>query len=272
MKPTPLLRAMREGKLSLGSIITIGSPELLEVFGYCGYNYMIIDHMFTGIDWQLTANMVRAGQAYGVSSIIRVQTYPWGSRGKDNRLGAEVARSLGIGAASAMMSIGSIDEAEACLSVQHDAHHRRIWISPDVAEYEAGRARFMDPDDSFIVIPMLETAELIDDVDKLVKLDGLRAVALGIHDLCSAVGHPFDVDHPEVWKLVDKVVAATSAKGISTLVNVGYRYTTPDQMVARIGRLWDRGVRIICLQPPETLLQQLWKQIKAGADELVSQK
>lgn len=272
MKPVPLLRAMREGQLSLGSITTIGSPELLEVFGHCGYNHMIIDHMFTAIDWQLTANMVRAAQAFGVSSLIRVQTYPWGSQGKDTRLVAEVARVLGIGASGAIMSVGSVDETEACLRVQNDAHHRRIWISPDVAEYEAGRGHATDPDDRFIVVPMLETAELIEQVDRLVKLEGLKAVSIGIHDICVAVGRPFEVDHPEVWKLVDKVVAAATPKGIGTMVNVGYRYVTAEQMVARIGRLWDHGVRTIYLQPPETLLQQLWKQIKAGADDLVSKK
>jgi 2-keto-3-deoxy-L-rhamnonate aldolase RhmA len=269
---TPLLRAMRERQLSLGNYCTINSPEIMEVVGYCGFNHVILDHMFTGLDWQATSHMIRAAQLFGVCPIVRVQTYLWGSRGKDTRMASEVARALGIGAGGAMVSVGSLEELDSCLGVQRDAHHKRIWISPDVAEIEKAGGHLIDEDDQFFVVPLIETPELIDRIEEMVELDGLKAIAVGIHDVCMAVGHPYDVDHLEVWKLVDKISAAAGPKGIDTWVNVGYRFTRIDEMVDRIGRMLDHGIRTVQVQGPETLLQHMLKQIRLGADEQMSKR
>ena len=92
---------------------------------------------------------------------------------------------------------------------------------------------------------------------------------MGIHDLCGAVGRPFDVEHPDVWRLIDRLVAAAMPKGIDVWVNTGYRYKRVEDIVARIGRLWDHGIRTMQVQGPEFLLYHMLNGIRAGAHELV---
>jgi len=47
------------------------SPELVELCGYVGFDYVIIDRMVTSVDWIRASEMVRAADAFNVASIIR---------------------------------------------------------------------------------------------------------------------------------------------------------------------------------------------------------
>lgn len=266
MRPVPLQVSMDRRTLSLGQYVNLQSPELIEVIGHCGYNHVIIDQMFTALDWQVTANLVRAAQLFGVSAVVRVQSYPFGGDGADMSSVSSVARALGIGADGAMVSIGGLEELERCLRVQRDAHHGRIWISPDVAELEAGKAAHAEhAGPGFFVIPLIEMAKLVDQVDTLMSLEGLRCVGVGIHDICAAVGQPFKVEHPDVWAVIDKLVAAGRRNNVDVWVNTGYRFATVPDIAARIDRLWDRGVCTIQVQGPETLLQHTLNGIRRAS-------
>jgi 2-dehydro-3-deoxyglucarate aldolase len=255
-------------RVSLGTYCTISSPEIVEVIGNAGFDHIILDQMFAPLDWGTTASLVRAAQLSGMAPIVRIQSYPWGSLGNDFRVAAEVARALGIGAAGAMASIYSIDELEACMRVQRDASHGRIWLTPDAGD-QSGRATSpLQNQHPFTVVPLLEVAHLLDDIDSVMKVEGLRAVALGIHDICEAVGHPLEVDHPLVWEIVDRVQASAQLRGVDVWVNVGYSFSQVDDIVARIGRLLDHGIRTIQAQGAETMVHHVFRGIRTGTDQL----
>ncbi len=265
MRPRNLIDSMRNRALSLGQYVNVQSPEIVEVIGHCGYNHVILDQMFTALDWHTTANLVRAAQLFGVSAVVRVQSYPFGLEGTESTSLSAVARALGIGADGAMVSIGSVTELEHCLRVQRDAHHGRIWISPDVAELDAGRLEARPAEaSSFFVMPLIEMTRLVDEIDQVMSLEGLRCVGVGIHDICSSVGHPFDVEHPDVWAVIDKLVSAGRSRDVDVWVNTGYRFTTVADIAARIDRLWDRGVCTIQVQGPETLLMHTLNGIRCA--------
>jgi 2-keto-3-deoxy-L-rhamnonate aldolase RhmA len=255
-------------RVSLGTYCTISSPEIVEVIGNAGFDHIILDQMFAPLDWSITAHLIRAAQLAGMAPIVRIQTYPWGSRGEDFRIGAEVARALGSGAAGAMASVYSIEEIEACLEVQRDASHGRIWLTPDSGDSSGRATSALQHTHPFIVVPLLEVMHLLDDIEAVVSLDGLRAIALGIHDICEAVGHPLEVDHPLVWEIVDRVEAAAQPRGIDVWVNVGYKFSEVEDITARIGRLVDHGITTIQAQGAETMVHHVFRGIRVGADKL----
>jgi len=171
-----------------------------------------------------------------------------------------------------MVSIGSLKELAACCLVQKDAHHKRIWIAPDVDAIEAGTAHDEDPNDKFFVLPLIELPELVDQVDEMVRIEGLTAIGVGIHDICAAVGRPFDVEHADVWRLIDKLVNAARPRNIDVWVNTGYRYKEVDEVSARISRLWDHGICTIQVQGPEYILYHVLNGIRSGATAAVKNR
>jgi 4-hydroxy-2-oxoheptanedioate aldolase len=270
VKPILLPVAMREKKLSLGLYFMNSSPELMEIAGVAGFNHVIIDHMFTGIDWGTTAHMVRAAQLFGVSPIVRVQTYPWGSEGRDVRVAAEVARALGIGASGAMISIGSVTELERALQVRRDLFHKRIHLINWLPSVEEDPVRQAPEEKDFIVLPLIELPSLMDQIDEIVSLEGLKAIALGMGDMCKAVGHPSDDEHEDVWKFVDKAVRAAEPHGIAVWVNI-YLHWTLKEIVGRIERLWKHGIYTIQVQTPEAFLRYALHQVAVDASKRIGE-
>ena len=60
-----LHRLIREGKTALG--ITIADVQMVELAAHLGFDWFMIDQMFTSNDWGKTQDLVRAGEAYGIT-------------------------------------------------------------------------------------------------------------------------------------------------------------------------------------------------------------
>jgi 2-keto-3-deoxy-L-rhamnonate aldolase RhmA len=269
---------MRGKKLSLGMFYGIRGPELLPTLAQAGLNHIIIDHMFRGIDWPLTADLCSYARNSGLAPILRVQTYPWGGDPNgDMRAISEVARGRSVGAAGAMVSMSSVAQLKGCMRVAADVEHlpgvgnstraveryeRGGWDAFKEPVSEAGR--------TFPIVAYIEDVALLNQLEEIVEVEGLTAIGLGIHDICYSLGHPFDVEHPEVWKIIDRVVALAKRLNLSVWTNTGYRFSMVDETIARIQRLYDHGVDTIQVQTPEQYLFPTIAAIVVGAQDAVS--
>ncbi|MGA2666366.1 MAG: aldolase/citrate lyase family protein, partial [Nitrososphaerales archaeon] len=70
-----LKRLLREGKPALGTGLSIASPQIVDLIGQAGLDYIVIDteHLgFTPKDTAGIENIVRAAELYDVTSLVRV--------------------------------------------------------------------------------------------------------------------------------------------------------------------------------------------------------
>jgi 2-keto-3-deoxy-L-rhamnonate aldolase RhmA len=95
----------------------------------------------------------------------------------------------------------------------------------------------------------------VNEIDEILALDGMRILMLAMTDLSKALGHPFDYEHPEVWRHVDLIVEKARARGIAIAANMGYDYTTHERMAARVKRMHDHGIRICLMQGADNMLE-----------------
>ena len=272
----PLHLAMKDKSLSLGMFYLLG-PELIPCLAEAGFNHIVLDHMFSRMDWGQTADVIAQARLAGLSPVLRVQTYPW-TNDANGDMGAvsEVARARTNGALGAVVSIGSVEQLKACMRVANDMEHIPAGHQARQAEryvkggWEAVKATMPDESKDFPIVAYIEDAKLLNVLDEIVSVDGLMAVGLGIHDICySVLGQPFDVEHPAVWEIIDKVVALAKPRGISVWTNTGYIFNRPDETAERIERLYNRGVDTIQVQFPAQLLLPLLSEIVAKAEAIV---
>src|ERR1700750_810276 len=94
MANSPLLNKIEQGGTAIG--IRINSADMIDLCGHLGFDWFVIDHMFSAHDWGRTEDFIRAGEAAGITPVVRVQANPW--IGYDHRLAVEVSRAMGIGA------------------------------------------------------------------------------------------------------------------------------------------------------------------------------
>jgi 2-keto-3-deoxy-L-rhamnonate aldolase RhmA len=101
-----LLTNLRSGKPSLCAYV-FSHPNLVEVAGLAGFDCFMADMMFTALDWEQIAQLIRAARGTGIAPLIRVQAYPWAD-GIDRRTISDAARALALGpeAQAALQQIG----------------------------------------------------------------------------------------------------------------------------------------------------------------------
>lgn len=258
-----LVEAAKAKRLSLGILEVTASPEVVETLAFAGFDWVCIDLMFESTDWTLAAHMVRAAKGSGISPIIRVPSNPWVA-GEDPHVLVNITRALGIDATGVVVSLDSPGMVAQAVEVCKE-WHRNIHIMPfaaDMRHYAQVQKKMAE---NTFLIPLLESQGALRNMEPFFRVDGLKAICLGISDASRMVGHPFDYEHPEVWKLVDQAANLAEKYGLYLMGNTGYQFQDPESIAQRIRRLHDHGVRMILIQSTGALLQFFCQSIiKAG--------
>lgn len=237
-----LLDKVRSGRLALGC--QVFDADTVEMLAYCGIDFIWADMMFGSIDWSGAREIARSCRATGVACLIRAQSEPW-LPGTDKRAIADCHRILTLDATGAVLSVSSIDEVRFLVEVSKD-WHRGLHVHPFTKDtYQDYKARVLA---ETLSIPLIEEAELFRNIDKVLEVEGLKAVWLGMSDLSRELGHPFDYEHPDVWAAVDRTVALAKKRGIIVVANVGWDSPTLEAQIDRIVRLRKHGVGMVSMQ------------------------
>jgi 2-keto-3-deoxy-L-rhamnonate aldolase RhmA len=112
-----------------------------------------------------------------------------------------------------------------------------------------------------MVVPAIESKTAIEQIDEILEIEGLRAVQIACTDFSKELGYPFQYEHPEVWRAIDRLTEKARAKGITVVANTGYDYTTAEEISGRVKRLYDHGVRVVLMQGAEFLLETFSKSL-----------
>jgi 2-keto-3-deoxy-L-rhamnonate aldolase RhmA len=251
MRTNPLLEKLRDGETSLG--LYVNSPDMVELCGFLGFDWFMIDQMWTSNDWQKTEELVRAGEASGITPVVRVQSYPW--LGHDRRVSVDVARALGIGAQFVLVSHSGKEEIEECLEAARSWHTRIMTIHPyrDFSEWDTVLEQQKG---QTYVIPQPETRPALDSLEEVIANPEVRLVFIAMTDASRVLtgSHTPDFYHPALWDYVDRAVALGKEHGVVVGANTSYAYSL-DEIAKRARLLHEHGVRVIMLQGAPFLFQ-----------------
>src|SRR5262249_53218799 len=127
--------AIRAGKPLIGSYVTLPSPDIVELFGRAGMDYVVIDQQHASPDWDTLRHMVRAADAAGVAPIVRMHTLDQSLILKVLELGAE-----GI----SMPGVRSADDIRAAVEAMYypPLGHRGSCGHTRVGGYNSRRSDF----------------------------------------------------------------------------------------------------------------------------------
>jgi 2-keto-3-deoxy-L-rhamnonate aldolase RhmA len=92
--------------------------------------------------------------------------------------------------------------------------------------------------DEIALVVQVEHARAVDNIEQIAAVEGLDAVFLGPYDLSASLGHPGEIEHPEVIAAIDRVTEACQAAGMP----LGY-FGMDDKAVAPY---LARGYTLIC--------------------------
>ncbi len=176
------LRQMwNEGEPTLGGWLSIPATLSAEVMARGGFDYVCIDTQHGAVDYQTTVELIRAVEHGGSRAIVRV---PWNEPGI-------IGKMLDAGAEGVIVPmVNTVEQAEAAVrACRYAPHGGARSFGPTVAKLRHDDyvewAR-----DNVAVIPMIETAEALSNLDAILQVDGIDAVYVGPADLSLTLDLP----------------------------------------------------------------------------------
>lgn len=210
-----LLKKARGDNELLGTWVHIGAPELVDIFGTCGFDFLIIDMQHSSMSMHTVENMARACAANGIVPLVRVAANLPHLIGGALDLGAAAVIVPAIStpthaeAAVRAARFGPRGERSACPMVRSAGHFTTDWDG--FAERSDGQTG---------IVMLLETPEGVSNCEEIAKVPGIVALLAGPYDLAVAMGHGNNLRHPAVSEAISRLLSAAHKAGIPAIVPI----------------------------------------------------
>lgn len=240
MRHNAMKSKLGAGEAALGCSIMIPSAQTVEMIGHAGFDWVLIDMEHGTITLESAEIMIMAAEAVGITPIVRPRSHA----------PADITAAMDRGAAGVQVPhVNTVEDAErAVAAVKFGPGDRRglaAGTRPD--RYGLGEAM---PDFAArsnaesLVCVQLEHQRAIDNVDALLRVDGVDVYFVGPSDLSQSMGHPGDPGAQPVGEAIEatlaKIVAAGKTPGMPAASN-------------NVAELQSKGVRYIYTHLPKLL-------------------
>ncbi len=225
MLTNQLKSKLAAGRVVVGSLVYVASPQLTEIIGLIGFDFVVIDMEHGPVDMGVAENMVRAAELAGVTPIIRVT----------HNTPHLILRALDIGALGVHVpEVSDAHEGKAVVaSVKYAPQGQRglagvraakYGLKDSLPEYAAAANQ------QTMVIVHIEDVKAVENLDALLAVEGIDVYFLGPTDLSNSLGIPGQSKDPKVIGLVEDSIKQIAGAGkiagcIAADVETARRYT-----------------------------------------------
>ncbi len=209
MRENTLKTKLESGSAVFGVMITFPSPPVVEMMGYLGFDWVLIDNEHGSITVENSEELVRAAELSGIAPIVR----PVGNKPEI------IAPFLDRGAWGVQVPhVNNAEEARAAVDAvkYHPAGHRGIFSRGRPASYGFSGSTAMYAEEAnrnTLVCLMLEEVEALDNLEELLAVEGVDVFFIGSGDLSQSMGFTGQQTHPEVQAMMETGVKAIRGAG-----------------------------------------------------------
>jgi 2-keto-3-deoxy-L-rhamnonate aldolase RhmA len=238
---TPFKERVRNGDVTLGTFLNLGSALVAEVCALSGFDWLLVDLEHGAGGEEGLVGQLLAGAAHDVPVFVRVESA--------ERI--RVGHALDLGAAGVMYPrLNTPDEVAAAIS--------HLWYPPrgdrGVASYNRAR-RFggdtkstSDVNDELLCIVQIETSVALSNVTDIAATPGVDVLFVGPGDLSTALGCPGQLDSAIYLEALDRVVVAAHDARVAAGILVGD--------VGDVESHLDRGFSFVAVASDSALLRR----------------
>lgn len=208
MKKNRLREAMQAGRNVIGLFVSTPDPSIVEVLGYAGFDFAIMDMEHGPNDTVIVENLMRAADAAGMTPVVRVTTnHP-----------SLILRALDSGAMGVVVPQVN-DYASALLAAKSakyaPAGIRGMALGTRATNYGAiGRDEYLKfAAEELLVMVQVETKESMENLPEILQIPLIDMIFIGPTDLSQSLGFPGLIDQPEVQDAIHRIVKTARAAG-----------------------------------------------------------
>lgn len=214
------LRAtVEDGRVALGVLDDLYSPEMVEIYGDLGFDFVWHDLEHAGPsprDADALAGLLRAADATGTELLVRVPSPDPATIRKALDTGV---RNLFV---SHVESPAEVRNAVEAARFEYDGEPGgRGFANPRASRWGRADDYVASEDRETMIGVTIEEPTAVETIDDILDVPELGFVFIGPLDLAVAMGHPGEIDHPEVQEAVETVVSAAREADV-TIGGLGF--------------------------------------------------
>jgi 4-hydroxy-2-oxoheptanedioate aldolase len=217
--PSPLDRGrlrtrLAAGQATLGTFVGAASPVTAEACAAAGADWLVLDLEHGSGGEEQVRHVVPAAGAYGVPTVVRVES----------AARIRIGRVLDLGAAGVMLP-----RLDTAAEVAEAVRHLRYPPAGDrgVATYNRACRFGLDPGalaragDEVLGVVQVESASAVEQADQIAAIDGVDVLFVGPQDLSHSLGVPFQLQSPTYLAALHRVRDAAERHGKACGLLVG---------------------------------------------------
>jgi len=235
MEQNKVRQALGMRKPVIGTFICTGSPNVVELLGHAGLDFVIIDMEHSCIGTECAEQLIRAAEATDIVPFVRPTK-------NDKGL---IQRALDSGALGVVIPGGRTGN-DAKAAVDASRYHpkgRRGAATPRSIRYGVGlesgknlKDVLQEVNKEIMVIFQIETETAVDNLSEILAVEGIDVAFVGPFDLSQSLGIPGEFDHSRQQEAIRKVLSqgkkvdmslgmlASNANQANHYIDMGFRF------------------------------------------------
>lgn len=209
MRKNKMKEKLLSGQPAFGVSVMIPSPQVVEMVGQLGFDWVLIDCEHGTISLESLELMIMAAEASDITPIVRPKTKEL----------ADILRVMDRGAMGVQVPhVNTAADAQQVVeSVKyHPLGKRGLAAGTRPANYGFGRSMadyVQQANRETLVCVQLEEVEALRNIHEILQVEGIDVFFIGPSDLSQSMGYPGQSAAPEVKAAIATALATITAAG-----------------------------------------------------------
>ncbi len=215
MRPNRMKQRIQDGESLVGAFVNVPHPELVEILGLSGIDFVIVDAEHTSLTPKLAEELIRAAELHDVTPVARV--------GRNDP--QTIQKFLESGAQGVLIPlVNTGDDAQRVVdAVKYPPIGKRGLAPSRTSQWGLGEGgigqHVEDANRETFIGVQIETHEAVDHFDDIANTDHVDLIFFGPSDLSTALGLPGQAQHPDVIRIIERLSqhAREAGKAVGTI-------------------------------------------------------
>lgn len=205
-------KKLKGNEPSIGSWMQLNSPDVAEIMGQAGFDWIAVDMEHGSISHSDLPNIFRALELGGTLPIARIA--------EGTLSNCKQALDAGAGGVIAPM----IMDAEQLEQIIKWC----CWPPKGIRGVGYSRANlygkhfdpYKDEAQSPLIVAQIEHIQAVENLESILRVEGLDATIIGPYDLSASMGLTGDLEHPKLIQACKKVIELSKKAGVPSGLHV----------------------------------------------------
>ncbi len=253
-------KALQEGELVIGTFSLTAHPGIVEMIGYAGFDFVIIDteHGAASPRGTELENLIRAAYAADITPLVRVNEVPSVAPGM-------IEKALDFAAKGVVVPFLETKE-DAMLAVRHSRFppegYRGGGPPTRSAKYgwEDWTTHLRRVKQEIVFLPLIESRRAVDNIEEIITVKGIDAIFFGPFDLSMTLGlGGFDYENPLITECMQRVYSVCKKEGVP-IADFSWN-------IERAKKAVEQGCTLIVISADIPFIHDKFREIMKRVDE-----